>query len=96
MFVGKLTKLSDNINALRTNEVFGAFTEKPELGQSFVLTGESLEDKSPGMARRVWTSLVETIEIVDETEIVFKTLNSQYKLSEIKRVEGENVSSESN
>ncbi len=67
----KLTKLSSNANNLRTNEVIGTCTKMPEIDEPFVMYGEGIEFG----VRMVSTSLVKEI-----NGIVFKTLNSEYKL----------------
>lgn len=67
----KMTKLSDNQNALRTNEIEGFCFELPQVGQPFVMYGEGIEFGT----RIVSTSLVQ--EVADNK---FKTLNSQYQL----------------
>lgn len=69
----KLTKISDNQNNLRTNEVIGYCDELPVIGKSFIMFGEGIEFGT----RMVSTSVVK--EYNQETN-VFKTLNSQYKL----------------
>ncbi len=67
----KLTKLSDNPNKLRTNEVIGFCPKMPEVGEPFFMYSEGLE----AGIRYVATSNVKSI-----TSGSFKTLNSEYKL----------------
>lgn len=68
----KLTKLSDNQNALRTNEVIGITDELPVVGKSFVMTGEGLEFGT----RMIWTS--EVMKLNEDGS--FNTQNSVYKV----------------
>ena len=74
----KLTKVSINSNALRTNEVLGKCDLLPELGKPFVIYAEGIEFG----IRMVTTSLVQEITETG-SQIVFKTLNSEYKLERI-------------
>lgn len=67
----KLTKLSNNTNRLRTNEVTGTCYKLPELGQPFVMFSEGIEFGT----RMVSTSIVQEI-----NDLIFKTLNSEYRL----------------
>lgn len=69
----KLTKISDNQNNLRTNEVIGHCDELPVIGKSFIMFGEGIEFGT----RMVSTSVVKEY---NQEANVFKTLNSQYKL----------------
>jgi len=39
----KLTKISSNENALRTNEVVGTITKIPEVGYSFMIGSEPID-----------------------------------------------------
>lgn len=81
----KLTKLSDNPNALRTNEVIGNFEDKPKVGEGFFMTAEAL---TPGMDwREVWTSRVTKIVSDNEQETVFHTLNSTYKVEYLDKID---------
>lgn len=77
MFYGKLTKLSDNNNSLRTNEIDGEFLDLPESGFSFIIIGESLTKDMP--SRRVTTSKIIYIHYKNNV-FHFQTINSKYKL----------------
>lgn len=75
--MGRLTKISDNCNELRSNEVVGFFLRLPEVHSSFTIFADSL---TPGADLRVVsTSLVTTVDW-EGHEIVFRTLNSTYML----------------
>lgn len=79
---GKLTKISENKNALRTNSVMGEFVEYPEVGMPFFLFGKALDMTDPGYFRQVNTSVVQEVKKID-TGIEFRTLNSVYRLEDI-------------
>lgn len=74
-FKVKLTKLSDNKNNLRTNEIIGECFDLPTEGKCFTLFGEGIEFGT----RVVQTSLVQSVERTDNV-VRFKTLNSSYQL----------------
>lgn len=76
-YVVKLTKLSDNQNSLRTNEVEGISDELPVIGRPFRLVANPIVEGAD--ARLVITSEIKNIEKT-ENQYVFNTLNSQYKL----------------
>lgn len=74
---GRLTKISDNSNALRTNGVVGFFSCEPMVDCYFTLYSESL---TPGEEHRVIsTSLVTSVDR-DGSGIIFRTLYSTYLL----------------
>lgn len=69
----KLTKVSSNTNALRTNEIIGTCAALPEVGFHFVMYSDGIEFGT----RIVQTSLVQEI-----NGDLFKTENSEYKLEQ--------------
>ncbi len=73
----RLTKVSDNINGLRTNEVVGDAYALPQVGHSFCLYSEALENPEE-YVRQVITSTVQKL-LPDG----FRTLNSVYKLEQL-------------
>jgi hypothetical protein len=75
---GRLTKLSQNENELRSKIVIGEFLNAPIVGESFMLISEPL-DETTGTHRMVKTSIVEAIDVV-ENSIIFNTMNSTYRL----------------
>ena len=81
---GRLTKVSDNPNALRTPSIDGYFSSPPTLGQSFVMYADALDPKAD--FRQVATSIVKAI-IESDTHTRFNTLNSVYELTDIRTIE---------
>ena len=77
MFKGRLTKLSDNENAMRTEFMDGEFTELPKIGQGFEIFGEPLEF---GTTRQIYTSDVKDVTTVFDGLWIFETEFSKYKL----------------
>lgn len=74
---GRLTKISDNDNALRFTGVVGLFYGPPLKGYNFTMYSEPL---TPGMEyREVSTSPIAKVEVQDST-VVFHTMNSRYML----------------
>ncbi len=78
MHYAKLTKLSDNVTLLRTNEMDGLFFEVPVVGKSFVITGQAINPKAS--VRLIYTSKVKRIELKGEKTIVLTTQNSVYQV----------------
>lgn len=74
---GRLTKISDNSNDLRSNGIVGYFHAPPTVGFNFLMFSESL---TPGMDHReIRTSLIESV-FEENGSLVFKTANSVYML----------------
>ncbi len=84
MLQGKLTKLSANVNKLRTNSISGSFHYLPKVDYSFTIMdqGGALGgiEKELGGDRVVTTSLVKEVTKEDDNIYTFKTLNSVYEL----------------
>jgi hypothetical protein len=78
----RLTKLSDNKNALRTQAVEGTPVRPPAVGEEFIILCAPI-DKAFDL-RQVTTSAVTEIE--GDT---FKTLNSTYRLEELDFADGD-------
>ena len=83
---GKITKLSDNVNALRTESMTGDFYSWPEVGGRFTIFGKALS--IPDGFRMIATFVVQRIvsrEYLDDgaMTVVFNTENSTYKLEEL-------------
>jgi len=76
----KLTKISTNVNKLRTNEISGCCHELPRVGFSFHMYSEGIEFGT----RCVSTS---TIKEINEETKTFKTLNSEYKIEVLDKVD---------
>ena len=74
----KLTKMSKNENALRTEEVDGYCVDLPEMKQSFRMLADPLDPKMD--VRKVYTSDVQAYSIKSSSVIEFWTLNSKYRL----------------
>jgi hypothetical protein len=75
--LGKLTKLSDNSNALRSNPVVGRFYGPPTVGYNFTIYSEPL---TPGKDfREVGTSLIKSV-TTERGVLIFQTENSTYML----------------
>lgn len=75
MYQVRVTKLSDNKNAMRTESIEGEAQNLPEIGKSFVVIGEGLE-----FGHRLFnTSMVQNIEERDN-KLIIKTLNSLYQV----------------
>lgn len=72
-----LRKLSNNPNALRTDEVSGYAPRPPTVGEAFTVIAEGL---SPGKTRLVQTSPVQSVDAAAGT---FQTLNSTYGWEEV-------------
>lgn len=78
--IGKLTKISNNENALRTSSVEGWFYKLPTVGESFRLYSTPLDKPiDSDYTRMVTTSLVKEISYT-ALNYEFKTLNSTYLL----------------
>ncbi len=77
-----LKKLSNNSNALRTNEVVGYCFEQPEINKPFHMFAKPIDPTAS--VRMVVTSLVKEIEWLQSNNKIyrleFKTLNSVYSL----------------
>ena len=74
---GRLTKISDNFNALRTNGVLGSFHAEPIVSSYFSFYSDSL---TPGLDHRVISTSIVTSVVKDGDGIIFRTLNSAYLL----------------
>lgn len=74
----RLTKLSNNVNALRTSEVEGELLNTPEVGASLHMLGVGLTPEKP--IRQVTTSVVQEIRVIAPMTYEIKTLNSLYRL----------------
>jgi len=74
---GKLIKISNNENKLRSKSVEGEFQNLPEVGHSFHIIGESLTEGIP--YRIVSTSIVKEIEKIEKGYKIV-TMNSVYEL----------------
>lgn len=77
---GKLTKISDNENAIRQNCIPGYFHAPPTVGFNFLIFSKSL---TPGIEfRKVRTSLITNILETNKEQnvIIFQTANSKYLL----------------
>lgn len=79
MLSAKLTKIESTHKRLRTNEIVGKTPGIPEVGENFMIFGESL---TKGAAfRQVTTTQIQSCAWFPETKkFVFKTLNSTYEL----------------
>lgn len=77
MKLGTLEKIESSHNNLRTNSMNGYFEEFPKVGEPFRILGKGLEFGT----RIIHTTPI--TEILEEKEdlIVFKTLNSTYRVS---------------
>lgn len=74
---GRLTKISDNANNLRSNHVIGYFHAPPMIDTNFTIFSKPLD---PTMNhRRVSTSLIEQV-WKEQGVLYFKTANSVYML----------------
>lgn len=73
----KLTKLSNNVNALRTNEVIGKADNLPVIGESFVMTSKPLDPNAA--IRLIRTSPVKYISgNMNPDHYIIHTENSTY------------------
>lgn len=78
--LGIIRKKSNNVNALRTNEMKGNFVNPPAVGEGFSIYGAPLVE---GNVRMILTSPV--TEVHETTEgYLFRTENSTYELELIK------------
>jgi hypothetical protein len=73
----KLTRVSSLHQNLRTDFAEGVTSKLPEVGEHFVLYGESLTD--PSLTRQIITSVVEHVH-QSEGCYLFETQNSEYVL----------------
>ena len=78
MFNVSLKKIESFHSNLRTPEVTGTTFEFPQVGASFFMYTDALED---GDIRFINTSVVKEVRELSDGEIVFKTQNSTYSLS---------------
>jgi hypothetical protein len=76
----KLTKLSKNENALRTEEMKG-HAEDPTQGESFIIVGKGLESTEGD--RIISTSLIVDIVRVSKDKQLIHTINSTYELERL-------------
>jgi hypothetical protein len=98
MYTCKLTKIVSNHTNLRTDEIVGFCHDLPAQDQDFLMFSSPLV-LAPGSSRGlrvVHTTEVQKVETIDSTELIFKTRNSTYKLSEIKELADEKVSADLN
>lgn len=74
---GRLTKISDNNNSLRSNEILGVFFAPPTVNYSFTIYAAPLDCSKD--YREVSTSKITAVSTEGE-KIIFKTMNSYYML----------------
>lgn len=74
----KLTKISNNKNALRTDSIEGMFIDLPKIDSSFTIFGEPLNPIAD--ARMIYTSYVKEIKMESDKVITLITENSEYQL----------------
>lgn len=77
--IGRLTKISDNDNALRSNGIVGYFHVPPVEGFNFTMFSEPLENTEADH-RTVSTSPIIMVEDGDDQTIIFHTRYSKYML----------------
>lgn len=77
----RLTKIKSNHQNLRTDVIEGVAIELPEKGKNFTLVGPPFVDGAN--CRVVTTTEIQSIECLD-SEYLFHTLNSSYKLEVLK------------
>lgn len=78
MYKVKLTKIKSSHNNLRTDEIEGETEHLPEVGRSFILKAEPLENLEANF-RSVYTTEIEHVE-KHENGYRFNTKNSIYHL----------------
>lgn len=78
MKTATLSKIAGG-SAIRTDTVYGVYHKFPVPGESFVMHSNPIVTGAVG--RMIATSTVQSVEHVSDTEIVFYTLNSTYKLT---------------
>jgi hypothetical protein len=74
----KLSKIVSTHSILRTNTVEGKISLVPIVGKTFAMMAKSIDPD--GWFRHVETTIIQSIEEINETKIQFKTLNSTYEL----------------
>ena len=89
----KLNKLSDNPNALRTNEILGyTFQELRDLqaGDTFCMFSDSY-DGDTGKVRTITTSKIKRVTVLTEkpalNTLILVTQNSTYQIEELPKEE---------
>jgi hypothetical protein len=75
MYIGTLEKIESTHQNLRTDTVDGSF-DMPIIGKCFLLIGKGLAFGN----RFVTTSVVVSLEKISDSEFVFTTQNSTYKI----------------
>lgn len=74
-----LTKLSENVNALRTKAVEGECLQLPQVGKPFFMTAPSLDPE--GYRREITTTIVKTVDQnTTGNRFLFVTKNTTYLL----------------
>ncbi len=83
MYHVKIKKISNNENAMRTNEIEGISKDLPKIGQVFMLIGEGLE-----FGHRLFnTSEIKEVIELNQSKYKIITLNSVYEIDIINKVE---------
>ncbi len=77
MYNIKFTKISNNVNKLRTIETLGFCHELPKVNERFTMWSEGIDFG----IRLIQTSVVQEV-----TDTTFKTTNSEYKVELINNV----------
>jgi hypothetical protein len=87
MYYVTLTKIESTHNNLRTNEVNGLAVELPVVGSAFFMYSSEILTEGTNV-RHIHTSEIKDVKSDMETgEIVFRTQNSLYALTNIKRAD---------
>ena len=84
MYYVTLTKIESTHKNLRTNVVNGMAPELPVTGQPFFMYSDEVLTEGTNV-RHIYTSIVVSVDNEASDDIVFKTQNSLYALSNIKK-----------
>lgn len=78
-YKGRLTKISENDNAVRTITMCGEYSELPRVGSRFTIYGEPLDRTKD--YRMIRTGLIKEIKTRPDLEgVILVTENSTYEL----------------
>ena len=94
MFSITMTKVESTHKNLRTDVVKGLAPELPQIGKHFFMYSNEVLTPDTSI-RYVYTSLIQDVKEKDN-EIVFRTENSVYVLSNIEEIIGNETNNETN
>lgn len=89
MLYVRLQRLNSNNDKVRTKKINGHTDHFPEPGSLFYMQAKSLDLASQGAFREILTSVIISVETIENKSILFKTQNSSYLLTVLSEDEKE-------